>query len=282
MSEEYYSIYPKDMWKNETYRLFDKFSLKGKKGMVTGGGGGIGRNTAAAWAEAGADVALVDIPASKDRLEATAAEMSKRYGVKVVPLYCDVSSKEQVDALKENLIKELGTIDVAHINAGVCLGGDDVDCPYEVWQKTLDINLTGAFLTAQISHQIMREHGHGGSIIMTSSLSGYNANFIAGGPTPVAAYGTTKAAVSQYARYLAAGLAKFDIRVNTISPGYIWSGIHEGVMDKTGHDLLLEVVPMKRFGRTDELQAVMLFLASDASSYVTGINIPVDGGYSIY
>ena len=103
-----------------------------------------------------------------------------------------------------------------------------------------------------------------------------------GGPTPVAAYGTTKAAVSQYARYLAAGLAKYDIRVNTISPGYIWSGIHEGLMNKEGHDMLLQVVPMNRFGRTDELQAVMLFLASDASSYVTGINIPVDGGYSIY
>ncbi|MGI6546027.1 MAG: SDR family oxidoreductase [Fastidiosipilaceae bacterium] len=282
MSEEYYSIYPKDMWKDDTYHLFDKFSLKGKKGMVTGGGGGIGRNTAAAWAEAGADVALVDIPAAKDRLIETAAELSKRYGVKVVPLFCDVSNKEEVDALKENLIKELGTLDIAHINAGVCLGGDDIDVPYDVWQKTIDINLTGAYLTAQISHQIMREHGHGGSIIMTSSLSGYNANFLAGGPTPVAAYGTTKAAVSQYARYLAAGLAKYGIRVNTISPGYVWSGIHEGVMPKEGHDMLLEVVPMSRFGRTDELQGVMLFLASEASSYVTGINIPVDGGYSIY
>lgn len=282
MSEEYYSIYPKDLWKSDKYRLFDKFSLKGKKGMVTGGAGGIGRNTAAAWAEAGADVVLVDITAAKDRLNKTAAEMSLRYGVKVTPLFCDVSCKAQVDSLKDSLLNELGTLDIAHINAGVCLGGDDVDVPYEIWQKTLDINLTGAYLTAQISHQIMREHGHGGSIIMTSSLSGYNTNFLAGGPTPVAAYGTSKAAVSQYARYLAAGLAKYDIRVNTISPGYVWSGIHEGVMPKEAHDMLLEVVPMNRFGRTDELQAVMLFLASDASSYVTGINIPIDGGYSIY
>lgn len=84
------------------------------------------------------------------------------------------------------------------------------------------------------------------------------------------------------ARYMAAGLAPYGIRVNTISPGYIWSGIHEGVMDKAGHDMCLEVVPIKRFGTTDELQGVLLFLASDASSYVTGINIPVDGGYSIY
>lgn len=282
VSEEYYSIYPKDMWKDETYQLFDKFSLKGKKGMVTGGAGGIGRNTAAVWAEAGADVALIDIPAAKERLNDLAQTMSQRYGVNVKPFLCDVSSKDQVDELKKQLLEKMGTIDMAHINAGVCLMGDDVDVPYEVWKKTIDINLTGAYLTAQVAHQIMREHGHGGSIIMTSSLSGYNANFMAGGPTPVAAYGTSKAGVSQFARYLAAGLAKDNIRVNTISPGYIWSGIHEGVMDKTGHDLLLEVVPMGRFGKTEELQGVMLFLASDASSYVTGINIPIDGGYSIY
>ena len=82
MGEEFYAIYPKDKWKDPSYKLMDKFSLKGKKGFVTGGGGGIGRNTAAAWAEAGADVALVDIPASKERLEPLAKEMSQRYGVK--------------------------------------------------------------------------------------------------------------------------------------------------------------------------------------------------------
>lgn len=282
MAEEFYSVYPKDRWRDPDYRLMDKFSLKGKKGMVTGAGGGIGRNAAAAWAEAGADVALVDIPASKNNLEALANEMSERYGVKVIPLYCDVSDKAQVDALKEHLVREMGTIDIAHINAGVCLSGDDVDVPYETWKKTIDIDLTGAHLTAQVAQQIMREHGHGGSIIMTSSLSGYNANFMAGNPTPVAAYGTAKAGISQLARFMGAGLAQYGIRVNTISPGYIWSGIHEGLMNKTGHDMLLEVVPFKRFGRNDELQGALLFLASDASSYVTGINIPIDGGYSIY
>ena len=282
MAEEFYAVYPKDAWKDSSYRLMDKFSLKGKKGFVTGGGGGIGRNTAAAWAEAGADVALVYIPASKDRLEPLAKEMSERYGVKVVPLYCDVSDEEQVKALKDDLIRELGTVDFAHINAGVCLMGDDVDVPYSTWKKIIDIDLNGAFMTAQVAQQIMREHNHGGSIIMTSSLSGYNANFIGGGPSPVCAYGTAKAGISQLARYMGAGLAPYGIRVNTISPGYIWSGIHEGVMDKAGHDMCLEVVPIKRFGRTDELQGVMLFLASEASSYITGINIPVDGGYSIF
>ena len=82
---EFYDIYPKDRWKDPSYRLMDKFSLKGKTGFVTGGGGGIGRNVAAAWAEAGADVALVDIPAAKERLEPLCKEMSERYGVKIIP-----------------------------------------------------------------------------------------------------------------------------------------------------------------------------------------------------
>ena len=208
--------------------------------------------------------------------------MSERYGVKVVPLYCDVSSEADVAKLKEDLVKALGTVDIAHINAGVCLPGDDVNVPVATWKKVIDIDLNGAFMTAQIAYQIMQEHGHGGSIIMTSSLSGYNANYIFGGPSPVCAYGTAKAGISQMARYMAAGLAPHGIRVNTISPGYVWSGIHEGVCDKMGHDAMIDPVPMKRFATTDELQGVMLFLASDASSYITGINIPVDGGYSIY
>lgn len=280
--EHFYDIYPKDRWRDPEYRLMDKFSLKGKKGFVTGGGGGIGRNTAAAWAEAGADVALIDIPTSREALEPLAEELSKRYGVKVVPIYCDVSDKAQVDAMRETLIKELGTVDIAHINAGICLKGDNVDIPYETWKRVIDVDLNGAFLTAQAAAQIMREHGHGGSIIITSSLSGYNANFMNGGPTPVCAYGTAKAGISQMARYMGAGLAPFGIRVNSISPGYVWSGIHEAGMTKEGHDMCLETVPIKRFGTNDELQGAVLFLSSDASSYVTGINIPVDGGYSIY
>lgn len=274
--------YPKDKWRDTNYKFMDKFSLAGKKGFVTGGCGGIGRNTAAIWAEAGADVALVDIPATRDRLEPLAAELSERYGVKVVALYCDVSDKAQVDQLREDLVRELGTIDIAHINAGVCLPGDTVDVPYETWVKVIDIDLTGAYMTAQVAQQIMREHGHGGSIVFTSSLSGYNANFIGGGPSPVCAYGSAKAGISELARYMGAGLAPYGIRVNTVSPGYIWSGIHEGVMKKAGHDACLEPVPLKRFGTNDELSGAVLFLSSDASSYVTGINIPVDGGYSIY
>ena len=279
---EFYNIYPKDKWRNPEYKVMDKFSLKGKKGFVTGGAGGIGRNVAAAWAEAGADVALVGTPASQERLAPLAEEMSKRYGVKIIPLYCDVSDEEQVNQLEKDLIREFGTVDIAHINAGVCLSGDNVDVSYKTWEKVIDIDLTGAFLTAQIAQRIMRKHNHGGSIIITSSSSAYNVKFIDGNPSPAFTYGTAKAGVSQMARYMAASLAPYGIRVNIISPSYVWSGIHEGVMDKIGHNACLETVPIKRFGTTEEIQGALLFLASDASSYITGIDIPIDGGYSIF
>ncbi|EJW94181.1 short-chain dehydrogenase/reductase SDR [gut metagenome] len=168
------------------------------------------------------------------------------------------------------------------MNAGVCLPGDHVDVSYETWKKVVDIDLNGAFLTAQMAQRIMRKHNHGGSIIITSSSSAYHVKLIGGNPSPAFAYGTAKAGVSQMARYMAAGLAPYGIRVNTISPSYVWSGIHEGVMNKAGHDACLEYVPFKRFGTTEELQGVFLFLASEASSYITGIDIPVDGGYSCY
>lgn len=216
------------------------------------------------------------------RSKTLAAELSARYGVKAAALCCDVTDKAQVDALKDGLLRELGTIDLAHSNAGVCLPGDDVDVPYETWKRVIDVDLNGAFLTAQLAHQIMRAHGHGGSIILTSSLSAFNANYMAGSPSPVCAYGSAKAGLTQMARHMAARLAPYNIRVNTFSPGYAWSGIHEGVMDKAGHDMCIEPVPMGRFCTMDELQGTILFLPSDASSYITGINIAVDGGYSIY
>ncbi len=103
-----------------------------------------------------------------------------------------------------------------------------------------------------------------------------------GEPTPVNAYGTTKAAIIEHSRYLAAALAKHNIRSNTISPGYIWSGIFNGRIDMTGHDAMLEVVPMHRFGTNDEIASTVPFLASDASSYITGTDIRIDGGYSIH
>jgi len=274
--------YKLDVWRERETSVLDKFSLKGKKAIITGGAGGFGRNVGAAFADAGADVALIDLESTSERLETLAKEMSDKYGVKVVAMYCDVTSNEQVDELRNEILKELGTIDVAFINAGVCLPGEDKDISWDTWQKTLDIDLNGAFRTAQMTQKMMREHKHGGSIIMTSSMSAYITNQMGNQPTPVMAYSAAKAGISQYARTLAAYVVDDGIRVNTIAPGYMWSGIHVGVMTQEAHDLACSLIPMKRFGTNDEMQGLLLFLASDASSYITGVNIPIDGGYMIY
>lgn len=274
--------YPLDKWKNPDYSIMDRFSLRGKKGFVTGAAGGLGRNAAAALAQAGADVALVDLPSTMDHLKELSARMSERFGVNVTALPCDVTDVDQVTGLKRSLVNELGTVDFAFLNAGVNIPGDDQDATEEVWTKTIEINLNGAYRTGRIAHEIMREHGHGGSLVFTSSLSGHNANYMMGGPTPVNAYGATKAGIMEHSRYLAAALAKYGIRSNTISPGYIWSGIFNGRISMEAHDAMLEVVPAQRFGTNDEIASAVLFLASDASSYVTGTDLRVDGGYCIY
>lgn len=255
--------YPLDKWKDSNYSILDKFSMRGRKGFVTGAAGGLGRN-------------------AEDKLTELAKDMSERFGTNVIALTCDVTNVEQVAELKTQLVEQLGTVDFAFLNAGVNVPGDDQDATEEVWTRTININLNGTYRTGRIAHEIMREHGHGGSLIFTASLSGHNANYMMGSPTPVNAYGATKAAIMEHSRYLAAALAKDGIRSNTISPGYVWSGIFNGRIDMPGHDAMLEVVPMHRFGTNDEIASTVLFLASDASSYVTGTDIRVDGGYSVF
>lgn len=206
--------YPLDKWKDSNYSILDKFSMRGRKGFVTGAAGGLGRNAAAALAQAGADVALVDLPSQEDKLTELAKDMSERFGTNVIALTCDVTNVEQVAELKTQLVEQLGTVDFAFLNAGVNVPGDDQDATEEVWTRTININLNGTYRTGRIAHEIMREHGHGGSLIFTASLSGHNANYMMGSPTPVNAYGATKAAIMEHSRYLAAALAKDGIRSN--------------------------------------------------------------------
>lgn len=282
IEETFDERYPLDKWKDPNHSFMDKYSMKNRKGFITGAAGGLGRNTAAALAQAGADIALVDLPDKKEQMDTLANDIHELFNVNVTVEPCDISNPHHVEELKQHLIEHLGTIDFAFLNAGVNIPGDNQDATEEVWTKTIEINLNGAYRTARIAHEIMREHHHGGSLIFTSSLSGHNANYMTGGPTPVNAYGTTKAAIIEHSRYLAAALANHGIRSNTISPGYIWSGIFNGRIDMASHDAMLEVVPMHRFGTNDEIASAVLFLASDASSYITGTDLRIDGGYSIY
>ena len=145
---EFYDIYPKDRWKDPSYRLMDKFSLKGKKGFVTGGGGGIGRNVGGrlGGSRCGRRAGGHSLP-RRNAWSRWPRRCPSATASRSSPLYCDVSDKAQVDKpCGRILVRELGTVDIAHINAGVCLMGDDVDVPYETWKKTIDIDLSGAYL----------------------------------------------------------------------------------------------------------------------------------------
>lgn len=272
-------LYPTDYWRNES--TMERFRLDGKKVFVTGGAGGLGREMGGAFAEAGADVALVDLPAKHEYGEAIAKEIAGRFGTKVIYVSCDVSSDEQIKNMIDTVRKEFGTIDISVNNAGYCGADDCVEMSLEAWNHCMAVNLTGCMLSARYSADVMREDKHGGSIVNTASLMGHVASEMFNQQTGAFIYGVTKAGIIQMTRIMAAAWAKDGIRVNSISPGFAWSGIHEG-MPKEAHNYMSAHVPLGRFGYTKELSSAYLFLASDASSYITGADLMVDGGYSVY
>ena len=278
--EWYEKIYQTDAWRNES--TLARFRLDGKKAFVTGGAGGLGREIAGAFAEAGADVALVDLPSKLEYGTSIAKEIAGKFGTNVIYVPCDIGSDADIKDMIATVRKEFGTIDISVNNAGYCPGNDMVDIPLEDWNRCISVNLTGCMLTARYSAEIMKDDGHGGSVVNTSSLMGIAVSEMFNQQAGAFVYGVTKAGILQMTRTMASAWAPNGIRVNSIAPGFAWSGIHAGVVPEMAHQYMCDHVPMKRFGSTKELSTAYLFLASDAASYITGANLMVDGGYSIY
>lgn len=254
--------------------IIDKFKLNEKIAFITGGAKGIGKSIAIGYAQAGADLAIVDIDlqAAKE----TAEKISKEYGVKTLAIQTDVTQAKEVEAMVKQVNDHFGKIDIAVANAGIALNVPAEDMSLEEWQKVIDINLTGVFLTAQAAGKIMIKQG-GGTIINTASMSGYIVNT----PQPQCAYNASKAAVTQLTRSLAVEWADKNVRVNAVSPGYIGTElITEAPALKPLIEKWTAVTPQKRMGNPEELQGIYLYLASDASSYTTGSDFIVDGGYT--
>lgn len=249
------------------------FDLSGRVAIVTGGSRGIGKEMAEGLAEAGANVMLC--ARRSEWLDETTAEFTTR-GFDVKGMTCDVSKPEDVEALVKATVEAFGKLDILVNNAGVSWGAMPEDMPLEKWQKVLDVNLTGCFLMAQAAGKEMLKQGSG-SIINIASISGMTSS--ANGPF-YAGYVASKAGLIGLTRELAASWGRRGIRVNAIAPGFFHSRLADSVIDIYERSIQENnVIP--RIGHEGELKGVTVFLASDASSYVTGQTIAVDGGMTV-
>jgi gluconate 5-dehydrogenase len=249
------------------------FDLTGRSAIVTGGSRGIGKEMAEGLAEAGANLMLCARRA--EWLDETVEQFRAR-GFTVEGMLCDVAKPNEVEAIVSSTVKKFGSVDVLVNNAGVSWGAMPEDMPLEKWQQVLDVNLTGCFLFAQAAGREMLKRERG-SIINIASISGLTSS--ANGPF-YAGYVASKAGLIGLTRELAASWGRKGIRVNAIAPGFFHSRLADAVIDLYERSIQeTNVIP--RVGNEGELKGAAVFLASDASSYITGQTIAVDGGMTV-
>ncbi|MGH6929643.1 MAG: SDR family NAD(P)-dependent oxidoreductase [Dongiaceae bacterium] len=248
------------------------FALTDKVAVITGASSGLGRHFAITLAKAGAKVAIAARRA--DRLEALAQEIEAFDG-RAFPVALDVTSGASVKDAVAAAETELGPIGILVNNAGVTATAPLLDTDESAWDQVMDVDLRGAWLMAQEVARHMVRLGHGGSIINIGSILGIRAL------AQVPAYGSAKAALHHLTRAMAVELARHKIRVNAIAPGYIETDLNRQFLQSPAGQTLLKRNPQRRAGVPADLDGVLLLLASDASMYLTGTVIPVDGGHSI-
>ncbi|KAM9928590.1 hypothetical protein OXX80_009956 [Metschnikowia pulcherrima] len=249
------------------------FSLKGKVASITGSSGGIGWAVAEAYAQAGADVAIWY---NSKPAEEKAAYLEKTYGVKAKAYKCNVSSYDDVEKTILDIEKTFGGLDIFVANAGVpWTSGKSVDAEgIDDWHKIIDLDLSAVYYCAKVAGKIFKKNGKG-SFIITASMSGHIVNV----PQMQAPYNAAKAACIHLSKSLAVEWASFA-RVNSVSPGYIRTEISDFV-DEEIKSKWHTLTPLGREGETQELVGAYVYLASDASTYTTGTDILVDGGYTL-
>jgi NAD(P)-dependent dehydrogenase (short-subunit alcohol dehydrogenase family) len=247
------------------------FDLAGKAAIVTGASSGLGRHFARTLARAGAKVALA--ARRVDPLGELARQI-EAFDERAIPIALDVTKSESVRACVETAETELGPISILVNNAGIARTAPSLEVSEADWDQVIDTNLKGAWLMAQETARHMAGLGHGGSIINVASILGLGA---AG---QLAAYCASKAALINLTRALAIDLARDGIRVNALAPGYIQTNINREYLTSTAGEALKKRIPQRRFGRPEDLDGVLLLLASEASRYMTGSVLVVDGGQS--
>lgn len=250
------------------------FSLDGRVAVVTGGNGGIGLGIARGLAKAGADVAVWG--RNPDKNAAAVAELAD-LGVTAEAFAVDVVDEEAVEAATAATLERFGRVDALVANAGVSGAGlFPQDFPTEEWDRIMDVNVRGVFLTCRSVTNAMVEAGTGGSVIIVGSTGGLLG--IAQGPH----YSASKGAVLALTRALAVRLARYGIRVNAIAPGFIRTEMTDAMQSPKFEEIMIQARnPMRRWGEVDDFEGPAVFLASDASRFMTGTTTVVDGGFLI-
>jgi 3-oxoacyl-[acyl-carrier protein] reductase len=242
--------------------------LDGKVAIVTGGARGIGEGIGKLMLEEGAEVFLVDV--NKEGVEATAsASGEKAHGVAD-----DISDPGAVERFMSEIESTAGKIDVLVNCAGIGTQSAFLDTPFELWNRAMSINLTGTFLCSQYAARVMAKKGSG-TIVNIASISGSRAG------TGRTVYGTTKAGIIHLTKQMAIELAANGVRVNAVSPGPVDTELARQAHTPSQRERYHRQIPMARYGSIEEIASAVLFLACDESSYITGHNLIVDGGFTI-
>ncbi|MFZ0927730.1 MAG: SDR family oxidoreductase [Syntrophobacteraceae bacterium] len=251
------------------------FDLTGKVAMISGGGDGIGRAMAVGLADAGANVVVFS--RRIEVCEEVAQEIQK-LGVRALAFKCDISRQEDVDRVVSESLKELKRIDILVNNSGRVWGASPEEIEFEAWQKVIDINIHGTFRCTQaVGKEMIKMHK--GKIINISSYAGSRGTdpeYLNSIP-----YNTSKGALDAFTRDLAVKWAQYDIHVNAIAPGWFPTKMTKWTFEHNG-EAILSRIPMKHFGKMEDLMGVVVFLASAASDYITGQIIGVDGGLTAW
>lgn len=258
--------------------ILDRFRLTGRTALVTGAGSGIGRGFAHALAQAGAKVAVVDV--SAQAAETVANEITEA-GAEAIALTADVTSTDQVQKMVDTIIDHWGGLTIGVNNAGIAGWFDAETMPEAEWRKIMAVNLDGVFYCAQAEGRVMLEAGYG-KIVNTASMSAHIANT----PQNQAAYNTSKAGVLHLTRSLAAEWAPRGVRVNSISPGYTKTALVEQFINEPiGAEKFphwMERTPMGKMAEVSDLVGALVYLASEASDFMTGQDMIIDGGYCVW
>jgi len=256
----------------------EKFNLKGKCEIVTGAATGLGKAMANALADAGANIVIFDI--NKEKAEKTAEEIRKK-NVEVMVVKADVTSYDEISSGVKKVLEKFGKIDILINDAGIVRHVKAEEMSLKDWNDVINVNLTGVFIVSQIVGKVMIEQ-KSGSIINISSMSGLIVNT----PQCQCAYNASKAGVILLTKSLATEWAGYNVRVNTIAPGYMNTELTamfiKDERNKPTVDRWMQFTPMGRVGEPEELGGIAVYLASDASSYVTGSVFTVDGGYTAW